>query len=117
MQQEFNGYTDAFAGTLGNAGSATTVEPKVNKLVRQIHKLRRRNKELKRALKEQRAVEKERAAEEQRAAEDAKKKEKTLWQKIGTAIEKAAPKIIMGVVTFFIKSFFSRKYNAKYKCA
>ena len=108
----FNGYTDAFADTLGNVSAE---EHNFQKLARKVRALKKKNKKLKRTIEEQRAAEEKRNAEEQRTAGDEKKKEQSIFSKIGDAFVKAIPTVLTAVVSFFVKKFFSRQ--KEYRCA
>ena len=109
MTNDFNGYTDAFAAS---HKSTSSEESAYQKLARKYRKTKKENKEMKRAMKEQRAAEEKRIAE-QRVAEEARKKENSLWSRIGDAVIKAIPAIIAAVVPFFMKNFTSRRNECK----
>ena len=100
----FPGYTDPFAGTLGNASAE---EPNFHKLMQAFRKSKRKNKKLKKALQEQRIV------AGQCAIAETPKKEQSFLSKVGEAVLKAIPKILTAVATVFAKCFFSRKNKVK----
>ena len=109
MTTTINGYTDAFAATPWNTPSEESIS---NKLVRKYRRLKKENKELKRTIKEQRDAEEKRVAE-QRVAEGSQKKERSLWERIGDAIEKAIPAICVAIASFFVRKYFSPKKECK----
>lgn len=110
MTTTFDGYKDAFAVTPWNNPAE---ESTLHKLLRENRKLKKKNKELKRTIKEQSDAEEKRIAE-QRIAEEARKKENSLWSRIGDAVVKAIPAIIGAVIPFIMKGFFSRRKELRY---
>lgn len=115
----FTGYSDAFSGTSGNASAE---EISFEKLAHMLRNLKKKTKKLKKSIKEQqRLVEEQKIAEEKRVAEAQciaeemradkeakKKKEKSFLERVGDAVVKAIPAVLVAVTSFFLKSFFSR---------
>ena len=105
MSTAFTGYADPFATSTGSVAYENELNRKFKK------RLKKQQKELKRLEKshEQRLLELERIAEEKRAAEAEQKTEKSLLSKIGDAVVKAIPAVLVAVASFFLKGLFSRK--------
>ena len=101
----FSNYADPFAGIPGNASAES---PDFRKTMRKLRKIKRKNKELKKTIKEQRAAEEKAVAQ---------KKETSLLSKIGEAIVKAIPVVLTAIAGFFMKGLFSRQNELKCKCA
>lgn len=110
MSETFTGYKDAFAAAPGNAPAE---ENNFHKLDRLLRKMRKKNKQLKRIIKEQRTAEEKRIAEEKRNAEEAKNKEQSFMSKIGDAFLKAIPVVLSTIATFFMKNLFLRRKDYK----
>jgi predicted transcriptional regulator len=96
----FPGYADPFS-----VAHTSAEESPLQKFAREIRKLKKKCKKLKHTIKEKRATEK--AAQTQ---------EKSLWKRIGDAIEKAIPAICVAIASVFAKNHFSRQNETKCKC-
>jgi len=107
MSTQFAGYSDAFAST---PGSAPAEENKFHKLARAIRKTKKKNKLLKRTIKELReTAEKQRVAdEERRKIEETRKDEPTFFKKVCEFFKVIAP-VIVAFIPAFLKGLFSRR--------
>ena len=116
MSTPFAGYADPFAVTPGKTSAG---EFTFDEFAQRLRKLKKKNKELKQTIKEQQLAEQQRLAEakrieeEKRAAKEAKKKkkkkERSLLERVGDAVVKAIPGVLLAVASFFLKGFFSRR--------
>ena len=107
MSTPFTGYADPFSAT---TEKVPVEENNFHKIARALQKSKKKNRKLKQIITEQRAAEEKRVLQEQRvAAEAAKKKEEPLLTRVVDAVVKAIPRILVVLVPFFFKSFFSRK--------
>ena len=116
MSTTLSGYTDAFAATPGSEPADDRFR-KINRLLRQERKKKKRLKKEAKLLKEQleakRAADEKRAAEERAAEESRKKEDPTFFEKVCDAVIKAIPAVLAAATTWFLKKWFSRKEELK----